>query len=110
MTIGNFDLVFFTVSFLVPGFVWSSVLTMLLPRRQAGKEMRFLEFLTLSCINHGLWSWALFLMFRTGFVDHHPDWSAVFLVGIIFVSPIVLGLVTGKLQQTEAVAGLLRWL
>jgi len=55
--------VFFTVGFLVPGFVWSAVLSLLVPSRRAATEIRFLEFLTLSCLNHGLWSWAVFMIF-----------------------------------------------
>jgi hypothetical protein len=55
MTFTSFDAVFFVVGFFVPGFVWSAVLSMLVPRRSTGAEVRVLEYLTLSCINHGLW-------------------------------------------------------
>ena len=54
MSIDSFEVVFFTVGFLVPGFVWSAVLSMLVPTKTAATEVRFLEFLTLSCINHGV--------------------------------------------------------
>jgi hypothetical protein len=33
MNFTTFDAVFFTVGFLVPGFVWSAVLSMLVPRK-----------------------------------------------------------------------------
>ena len=108
MTLTSFDAVFFTVGFLVPGFIWSSVLSMLVPRRPSGKEIPWIEFLTFSCINHGLWSWALFLIFRTGLIDQQPYWSGVCLVGIIFVSPIILGLVSAALQQKEWIGRFLR--
>lgn len=110
MTIDSFKVVFLTVGFLIPGFVWSAVLSMLVPTRTRASEVRFLEFLTLSCINHGLWSWALFAVFQTGFVDSQPGWSAVILFGIIFVSPVILGLLSGFLRQREIVGRFLGWL
>jgi Family of unknown function (DUF6338) len=110
MTFDSFELVFFTVGFLVPGFVWSAVLSMLVPSRTRSREIHFIEFLTLSCINHGLWSWALFPMFSTRFVEQHPYWSGFILFAIMFISPIVLGVLSGKLQQTEAALRFLAWL
>jgi len=108
MNIASFDAVFFTVGFLVPGFVWSAVLSMLLPRRSTGGDIRFLEFLTLSCINHGLWSWAIFLIFRTSVLDNHPYWSCLFLVGIIFLSPVGLGLASAYFKQKSWLGRFLR--
>jgi len=110
MSVDSFQAVFFTVGFLVPGFVWSAVLSMLVPSRRAATEIRFLEFLTLSCINHGLWSWALFMIFQSGFTERHPRWSGLLVFGIIFVSPVVLGLLSGFLRQREVVGRFLGWL
>jgi len=110
MTISGFDAVFYTVGFLVPGFVWSAVMSILVPARQTATQLRFVEFLTLSCINHGLWSWALFLIFQTGFVDRHIIWSSWLLFGIIFMSPLTLGILSGLLRQREFVGRFLNWL
>ncbi len=104
MTFDSFDAVFFTAAFLVPGFVWSAVLSMLVPRKSTAAQLRMMEFLTLSCINYGVWSWALFLLFRGEFIDLHPYWSAGCLFGIVFVSPTLFGLTSGVLTQKNAVA------
>ena len=104
MALGSFEAVFFTAAFLVPGFVWSAVVSMLVPRRVRATELRVLEFLTLSCLNYGLWSWALFLIFRFDFLNRHPVWAAISLTGIIFISPVVLGLVSGRSLQRDWVA------
>lgn len=108
MTFNSFEVVFYTAAFLVPGFVWSAILSMLLPARDVPAQIRVIEFLTLSCINHGFWSWALFLIFTTGFVDAHPYWSGIFLFGIIFLSPVAFGFASGMLQQKQGVALFLR--
>jgi hypothetical protein len=103
VSINSFEVVFFTVGFLVPGFVWSGVLAMLVPTRTDVTEVRFLQFLTLSSINHGFWSWALVWIFTTDFLAEHPYWSGLALFGIIFVSPVLFGLVSGFLRQREGV-------
>lgn len=108
MNFSTFDAVFFTAGFLVPGFIWSAVLSVLVPRRKFALENRTLEFLTLSCLNHGLWSWALFLIFRTGYIDQQPYWSGAFLFGIILLSPAGLGLFTAWLQQRNLIGGFLQ--
>ena len=110
MVLQSFEVVFFTAGFLVPGFVWSAVLSMLMPAGTRSKDSRFVEFLTLSCINHGLWSWALFPVFKTGFLERQPWWSGAILFGVVFVSPVLLGVLTGWLQQNEAVGKFLGWL
>lgn len=110
MSFTSFDAVFFTAGFLVPGFIWAAVLSMLVPRMSVKAESRAFEFLTLSCINHGLWSWALVWIFRGGMIDRQPFWSGLFLFVIIFVSPICLGLLSGRAQQKEWVARQLRML
>lgn len=104
MTFDSFDVVFFTVGFLVPGFVWSAVLAVLVPSRTAPVQIRLLEFLTLSCINYGLWSWLLFAIFRSGFVERHPVWSGWLLFGILFASPVALGVASAWFRQRELVA------
>jgi hypothetical protein len=104
VTFTSLDAVLFTVGFLVPGFVWSAVLSMLLPRKAVPTEVRFLEFLTFSCLNHGFWAWALFLIFKTGFIDEYPYWAALALYVIIFASPLALGVASGWLQQNGMVA------
>ena len=85
MTLGSFEVVFFTVGFLVPGFVWSAVLSMIVPRRAELPQIRALEYLTLSCINHGIWSWAIYWMFATDWPSEHPFLPGMCFGGIIFL-------------------------
>ena len=95
------------IGFLIPGFIWSTVLSLLVPRRPRPAELRYLEFIALSCLNHGFWFWALLLILRPVFLETHPYWSATLLFGIIFVSPVGFGLASGKLRQTRYGARLL---
>lgn len=98
MTFSNFDAVFFSATFLVPGFICSAVVSMMVPRRASAANARVLEFLTFSCINYGVCSWAIYLLFYS----HSPLPKGITVAGIVaitLVSPIVLGLVLGYLAQ-----------
>src|SRR2546429_1176139 len=59
MTFTSFDAVFFTVAFLVPGFIWESVLSLFLRRRDDRADRAWVRFLTLSAFNYALWSWLI---------------------------------------------------
>ena len=107
MTFDTFNAVLFTTVFLVPGFIWSSVLSMLYPRRSRAIELRMLEFLTLSCINHGLWIWLLIPVFRGQFIDQHPILAGALLVIPVLASPIVLGFVAGHYYRKDRLKHLL---
>lgn len=108
MTVDSLDAVFFTVSFLVPGFVSSVVISMLVPRRTQSLEIRALEFLTLSCVNYAIWSWAFFLSFSYWKPTSHPYLTALGVVLVVLVSPLMLGLAIGRSAQKRWVARILR--
>jgi len=101
MTYNTFDALFYSITFLVPGFVWSAVLSMLIPRRMRAIEVRMLEFLTFSCLNYAIWSWLIYRVFRTQFHEDYLGWTCLLLFAIVFVSPVALGLVFGKAAQSN---------
>jgi hypothetical protein len=108
MQISNATAIILTAAFLMPGFVWSAVLSMFLPRRAKQAENRFLEFFTLSCINNSLW-FALFLYFALlGYFARKPLLASLWVFVALFVSPLLLGLLCARLAQTAWLAPLLR--
>lgn len=105
--ISNFDTIFYTLSFIVPGFISDSVLASIVPRRAEGKDTLFLRYFTLSCLNYALWVWLIYLLPRLEFFNIHPLFSALSWLIIIFVSPLILGLILGKQSRKGWVSGLL---
>jgi hypothetical protein len=93
-----------TIAFLVPGFVWSTVLSMMIQRRSRATELRILEFLALSFLNHGFWFWLWVLLFRPGVIDQHPYISAFLGFFIVFISPLAFAILSGSLAQKPFVA------
>ncbi len=108
MTITSFDMLFYTVGFLVPGFVWCSMVAMLVPQKGEQSQISFLRFLTFSCVNYALWSWLIFLLIKSEFFTDHAVRSAVAWGLITLISPVVLGLLTGHFSQREMVLRFLR--
>ncbi len=77
-------------------------MTILIPRRAASTQLRFLEFFTLSCVNHAAWIWLLVPMFRGGWLDSHPLVCGFGLIVPVLVSPILFAVVVGRQLQRES--------
>lgn len=107
MTFANFDVVFYTFAFLVPGFIWDSVMSVMVKRRAVAHEVSLLRFLTLSCINYGLWIWLVVLVAKSSLFLDHPVRSAAAWGSMALVSPVILGVAVGALSQRNAVRMLL---
>ena len=101
MKVESFGAVVFTLAFLVPGFVWSAVLAMLIPRRPRQAEIHFIEFFTLSCINNAIWLWLFIYFFITGYFSRKPLTASLWVLAALFVSPAILSLITGALAQKD---------
>jgi hypothetical protein len=108
MELNSGTAVLFTAAFLMPGFVWSAVLSMFLSRKAKQADNRFLEFFTLSCINNSIW-FALFLYFAIeDYFTRHPATASAWVFVALFVSPALLGVLSAKMAQTDSLARLLR--
>lgn len=108
MTISGFDALFYTIGFLVPGFVWNAAVSALLPQKGEQPQISFVRFLTFSCMNYALWSWLVYLLVKSEFFTKHPVRSACAWGLIILVSPMLLGLLTGHLSQNETALHIMR--
>lgn len=96
--------------FLLPGFVWSAVYAMLIPRKQDSEHIRFMEFFTLSSVNNAFWSWLIYLSYAKRIYTSHHIWSAVIVFLIVFISPVVAAVATAKFKQKGWSARFIEWL
>ncbi|MBI5761922.1 MAG: hypothetical protein HZA51_00190 [Planctomycetes bacterium] len=110
MTFQTIDALLFTTVFLVPGFIWSALHAKFVPRRALDPQVRLVEYLTLSCVNHAVWIWMLAPLFATGWHRIHPGWAGLFLIFPTLFSPVALGVLSGRLYQSDWLqAKLGRW-
>lgn len=108
MTFNSFDVIFYTLAFLVPGFIFYGVRHTAVPRRPETVEFALLRFLAFSCFNYALWAWLVYLVVKWGFFTEHPVISAAAWFLIIFVSPIGLGLASARVTQRGTQTKILR--
>ena len=108
MTISGFDALFYTLAFLVPGFILQLTLSTFVPQKEEQTDLSLLRFLALSCVNYALWAWLVFLIVRTDFYLVHPYWTAAAWSVIILVSPALLGLLLAHFSQKETLRRLLQ--
>jgi hypothetical protein len=103
MTITSFDVIFYTLAFIVPGFIWSGVIGGFVPCRADQKEFVLLRFLTFSCVNYAFWPWLIYLIIKRNLAETHLSVAAFLWFMIVFISPSVLGIISGVLSQREFV-------
>lgn len=101
MTINGFQTLFYTLAFIVPGFILHTTLSMLVPQRGKYVELSFIRFLTFSCINYALWSWLIYLLIRLDFFIANPIYTAFIWLLIILVSPVALGVIIAHFHHKE---------
>jgi hypothetical protein len=103
MALDAFNTIFYTVGFVVPGFILRSTLAALVPEREIRKDLAFLRFLTLSSINYAICSWLIYLIFRLPFFTTHPIRTAIAWAVIIFISPVFLGVLLARLKDKDII-------
>jgi hypothetical protein len=107
MTFSSLETAMVTVAFFVPGFIWSTVVAMLVPVRTSQAQVRLIELLAFSAVNHGLWLPLWVLIYRNEWYESHPYFFAVALFAMVIVSPAALGAVTGLFHQRRFISRML---
>ena len=107
MIFTSFDAVFFTVAFLIPGFIWEMVLHLFLRRREDRADRAWVRFLTLSALNYAFWSWLIYLLSVRAGLLARPWMAALTWFFILLVSPVAFGVANGLLSQRAMVRRLL---
>lgn len=94
--------VFFVFAVLVPGFIFSAVLSQLLPRRQAGTtESAILGYLTGTAVNYAICGYPLYLVLTGALLkgDLLAQTAVWFIT--IFITPLILAVLTGAVIQRD---------
>jgi hypothetical protein len=110
MKFDSLQAIVWAFAFLLPGFVWSAVYAMLIPRQLDTEQIRFMEFFTLSSINNAFWSWLIYLSYQRKLYLNHEIFEAVIVFVIVFLSPAAAAFTTAKVKQSGWSARFLDWL
>ena len=67
MAVTGFEVLLYTITFLVPGYVLHSTLTALASRKPVDSDLAFLRFLTLGAVHNAPWAALLLLVVSQAF-------------------------------------------
>jgi hypothetical protein len=76
-------------------------LSIFVPKRQEDLQFSLLRFLTLSCVNYAVWSWLIYLIFFTERALLSDFYTALAVAVVVFISPILIGVLLGYFSQKE---------
>jgi hypothetical protein len=111
MELHDFSNAYFVVSVLVPGFIYSSVITAFVPLRELkGKESLLLRYLTATAFNYAICSPLIYLLVVGHIFAAHPVVQAICWLFIVFIAPVLLAMVRSKIIQRDGLGWFYRWI
>lgn len=108
--VDNFEVVFFSSVFIVPGYILYSTLESLVPRNKRNVVNVTLKFLTGTLIHYILWSWLIYLMFNSKIFIESILLFYLSAIFIVVVSPSLMGLLLAKLSDKNIVITIMQFL
>lgn len=99
--ITNFDMLFYTMSFVVPGFIIYYIKARFSPEKQDNSANYAIKYMFYSSFNCALISPIVYWAVKSDFYKHHIfKTAALWMIGIFFC-PIMLGIIMGIANQKE---------
>lgn len=111
MPLAKYEAVVVALAFVVPGFVFSSIRSMLTPRAERGPQAQVLGFLASSSVVWAVWFWPVLYLAervpRGSIAGAGALWAAMGVwAALVFVTPAALALLVGWIDRKE----MTRWL
>jgi hypothetical protein len=102
---------YFVVSVLVPGFIYSGVMSAFVPTRAyKEKEVMLLRYLTATAFNYAICSPLIYLLVFGIIFPSHPIGQACCWFLVIFVAPVILAMVRARIVQRDGLGWLYKLL
>ena len=95
----NIDQVIVVIAFLIPGFIFTRVFGFSIPLRGREAGALVLDSIAASAINYALLSPLVWLLLKEPFSSRHPRLVMLAWFVVLFVSPVVLGLLAARLVE-----------
>ncbi len=107
--IASLDILIYTILGLVPGFLIDSILRLNIPAKKREATFAVYRFIILSCLNYAIWIWKIPYIYEN--IKAIPLQSIlIWGLVILFLSPVILGLIIIKSAKWEPVQKALEFL
>jgi len=108
LTINNFNILFYTLAFVIPGFIIDSIYRNFVPKKEDQGQLAILKFLWYSSLNYGVWLWLIYYLYKINFYMDYIFLSAILWFIITFISPVALGLMLSFLNNKNIIRNILQ--
>ncbi|MBU9723145.1 MULTISPECIES: DUF6338 family protein [Bacillaceae] len=99
MSITNYTVLMIVLLFIVPGFIIDFIRRKFISLKDTRTEFVYIQFLIYSCFNYGVWAFPIYYLYKNDFQTQHPMLTFLFWISIMFVFPIVFGLISVIVHQ-----------
>ena len=111
MKLEDFSNLYFVVSVLVPGFIYSGVVSNFVPvRRSKEKEVMLLRYLTATAFNYAICSPLIYLLTFGLMFSTRPIGQALCWFVIVFIVPVILAAAHARIIQKDGLGWFYRLL
>jgi hypothetical protein len=101
LQINSIDVVFYSVIFLLPGYIIEEIIKSIMPKKQYSEGINFLRYLAYSIVNLALWSWIYFII--NNFILSTTIIYWILLILVTVITSIITGLVLGLVRKKEII-------
>lgn len=99
MIIENLDILFYTLIFVVPGFIIDSIYRICVPQEDAKGELIVLRFLLFSTINYSVVFPILLLVYKIPYIDSHVNVKLYVSLLVILVVTVGIALIISVISN-----------
>lgn len=101
LQLNSIDVVFYSVIFLLPGYIVEEIIKSIMPKKQYSEGINFLRYMAYSIVNLALWSWIYFIINKYTLPTSIIYWILLILVTVI--TSIITGLALGLVRKKEII-------
>ena len=99
--IDTFDAIFYTLAFIMPGFLLDLFSRFFLPQKELSDNRNVLYYLFLSCINYAPWMSIIYGMHKGDFYNQSPILFGIAWFGFIVISPLLFAFLRAILYKFD---------
>lgn len=99
--LSTWETVLYTTVAIIPGFLIDSIIRTKIPMQKRTASFSIFSFISLSALNYFLWAWKIPALLRE--TDRTSASFIYWCIGIVFISPLLLGFIINYLQDFEII-------
>lgn len=101
MSIWELDKLYLFIAFVIPGFIGLKAYEIIVPGNAKDSSKQLIDAIAFSCLNYALLLWPILWVENSNLKKEHINIYALFYLFVLFMAPILWGLLWKKIRTTE---------